>query len=251
MAGTISTWRDAAAAGATRDMSALPVLAGGCLHEIHHQMEDGAAATAFALAAGRPGGGDAIFLLRGRRRQPMAFIPMGDGLRGLGIDPARLVVVDAGDDRELLRAGLDAARCPGVGAVLLDMQGRFPSYDLTASRRLLLAAERSGVRVILLRGTAEPRSSAAWTRWTVASAPSVPWDADAPGWPAIEVELLRCRGGGAGARWRLEWIMDQGVFRDAADGTPLPGSVVPLAPLRTGRGGHGGPGDGAGHSRAA
>jgi protein ImuA len=194
---------------------------------------------AFALTACTRDGEGAIFLMRGEKPQSMRFTLSGDGMQAMGIAPARLTIVEAREERDILRATLDAARCPGVGTVLLDMPGRFAAYDLTASRRLLLAAERSGTRVILLRGSAEPRSSAAWTRWSIESASSVPWMADAPGWPAIMVELLRSRGGGAGGKWRLEWLEDQGVFGHAAHGSPLPGLVVPLAALRTGGADHG------------
>lgn len=238
MAGDISRWRNVAP-GASSAVNAPPMLDSACLHEIHHRAEDSAAAMAFALAACVRDEEGAIFLIQGRSRQPMHFILSGDGMQAMGIDPARLTIVQAREDRDVLRAGLDAARCPGVGTVLLDMQGRFAPYDLTASRRLLLAAERSGTRVILLRGPAEPRSSAAWTRWAIKSAPSIPWDADAPGRSAILAELLRSRSGSSVGNWRLEWLEDQGVFGHAVNGSPLPGLVVSLAAVRTGGANHG------------
>jgi protein ImuA len=152
----------------------------------------------------------------------------------LGIDPARLVLVDAASEADLLRAGLDIARCRGVAALVLESAGRLAPYDLTASRRLALAAERTGGRAILLRAGAEPRPSAAQTRWSLAAAPSEPWEAGAPGWPALDVELLRWRGGPAGRRWRLHWDGDHARFREAHSEAPLSGAVVPLAPHRTG-----------------
>ena len=205
----------------------MPGLDSGHLHEIHAKADDRAAALAFALARG--GAGKAMLVRLARRGRT---VPSGEGLMLLGIDPARLVLVEADDERDLLRAGLEAARCPGVGLVLLETRGRCPGYDLTASRRLALAVRRSRACAVVLRHEAEPRPSVAQTRWAVASAASRPLEAGAPGWPALEAELLRWRGGPAGWRWRLEWDSIQGGFRNAADPAPLLGAVVSLARLR-------------------
>ncbi|MFB0873263.1 MULTISPECIES: ImuA family protein [unclassified Sphingobium] len=222
---------------AAQEPASLPALGAGQLHEIHAVGEDRAAALAFALASGHfvPDGAIVALRVPGRSRLPTLF--SGDGLALLGLDPARLTLVEPASEIDMLRAGLDAARCAGVAAVLIESEGRFADYDLTASRRLVLAAEASRACVILLRVDAQPRSSAARTRWSIASAPSVPLEADAPGWPAIDAELLRCRGGPAGSRWRLIWDMDHGCFRDGAQFQPqfeaMPGAVVPLPRLRT------------------
>lgn len=218
----------------------------GHLHEVHCTAPDRAAALAFALSHGASqavsqGMGaqaGAIFALRAARRQRLPTLFSGDGLALLGIDPGRLTLIEAGSEVEMLRAGLEAARCPGVSMVLMESEGRFADYDLTASRRLVLAAEASGVTILLLRGDAEQRSSGAQTRWSIRSAPSVPLEADAPGLPAVEAELLRCRSGPAGGRWLLLWDAEHGCFRDRdageGDGRPsVPGAVVPFSRLRT------------------
>lgn len=207
---------------------AIPALQGGKLHEIHACGNDRAAALAFALC--RSGKKGAALLVR--RRARFQTVLSGDGLALLGIDPAGLTIVEVDCELDLLRAGLEAARCPGVDLVLLETEGRFAGYDLTASRRLVLAAERSRNCVIVLRHDAEPRPSSAWTRWEIASAPSIPLEADAPGYPAIEARLLRWQGGSAGRHWRLEWDVDHGTFRDAARLAPLPGAVAPLPAVR-------------------
>jgi len=215
-----------------------PPLARAQLHEIHAGTAHWPAALAFALAAaGRRG---AIVLAR--ERGGLAAQIHGAGLLGLGLDPGRLVLVEARDQTALLRAGHDAARCPGLALVVIESWGRLATYDLTASRRLVLAAEQSQVPLVLLRGDAPPRPSAAHTRWAIRAAPSVALAADAPGHAMIEAELLRCRGGAAGRRWVLEWNGQDGCFR-SRDGdagqrptprAPLPGAVVPLVPLRAG-----------------
>src|SRR4051812_23375327 len=100
----------------------------------------------------------------------------GPGLLAHGLDPARLVLVCAKRDDELLWAIEEGLRTPGLAAVVGEI-GRLP---MVAGRRLQLAAERSGVTAFLLprwRNGAEAmaereRPSAAVTRWRVAALPS-------------------------------------------------------------------------------
>jgi len=209
----------------TGDGLARAGLAAGTLHEIYAASgEDGASALGFAAlaslrftAAERP-------LLWFRRLKSHAA-PYAPGLAELGLDPGGILFVAAPDERALLRAAADAAQCAGVGAILIEAEGKLPLYNLTESRRLRLAAERSGVTILLARTGAAPIPSAAETRWEVAAAPSPPIEADAPGPPAFAVRLLRRRGGPAGMEWRLEWNRDQGCFRDPA----LSGALVSLS----------------------
>lgn len=229
----------------------LPALEMGELHEVHAPREDAAAALAFALCgSGVRSAGKALLVRRSLRGGAQALV-YGDGLALLGFDPARLTIVETDSELDFLRAGLEGARCPGVELVLMEACGRFAGYDLTASRRLALAAERSRACVIMLRHDAEPRPSAARTRWAISSAPSLALEAGAPGGPMIEAELLRWRGGPAGQRWRLEWNADDGIFRDTGGDTgqnagadsippaPVPSTVVPLPFVREGAGDHG------------
>ncbi|BBD97332.1 hypothetical protein SAMIE_1008330 [Sphingobium amiense] len=209
------------------------------MHEVHCAGEDRATALAFALAMADRGDGEAVFLLRARERQRNASVISGDALALLGVDPRLLTIVETGGAVDMLRAGLDAARCPGVATIVIESEGRFADYDLTASRRLVLAAEASRTGIVILRCDAEPRSSGAHTRWSVASAPSVPMEADAPGPPSLDAHLLRLRGGAAGGRWRLIWDGQDGRFRDAARPEAVPGAVVSFPPLRKGAAGAG------------
>lgn len=202
------------------------VLAGGlqraALHEIHAAgTADLAAATGFALGlALRAAGGveeaaerpilwarqDFVDVETGRLHAP--------GLNELGLDPARLLLVRARDAEGVLRAGAEGARCPALGAVLIEPWGEAKSFDLTASRRLSLAAEGAGVTVLLLRVAAREAPSAARTRWRVASLASRALVANAPGAPAFEVSLLRQRGGAAQREWRVEWDRDRRFFAE-------------------------------------
>lgn len=192
--------------------------------------EDGASATGFAvmLALRAVGRRSPIFWLRTDEAERIGGRLHGAGLIEIGGDPDSLVLGIAPDNKALLKAAADAARCPGLSALIVECRGQCPALDLTASRRLALAAEQSGVSVLLLRLEAQPVPSAADTRWLVGAAPSQSLEAGAPGLPMFEIELLRRRAGPAGMRWRLEWNRDRLQFCDPA----LSGAVVSLPASR-------------------
>src|SRR3546814_3600473 len=66
--------------------------------------------------------------------------------------------------------------------------------------------------------------SAAQSRWEVQSLASAPLEANAPGGPAMEIELLRHRAGLAGRSWRVGWDRERLCFREPA----LPRAWVPF-----------------------
>jgi protein ImuA len=206
-------------------------LAKGHVHEICATGDDDASAGAafVALLALRAGDtGTTVMWLRTDRAMQRSGWLHAPGLAELGFDPAQLVLGLAKDDVALLRSAADAARCPGLGALIVECWGNPRALDLTASRRLVLAAETSGVTLLLLRVAAVADASAAETRWRVAAAPSVALEANAPGHPVFEVELTRRRAGPPGPVWRMEWSRDDRSFRDPA----LSGAVVPLPARR-------------------
>jgi protein ImuA len=112
--------------------------------------------------------------------------------------------------------------------VLIEPWGAAGPNSLTISRRLMLAADLSGVTAVMLRVAAQPAASAAETRWQVAAAPSRLLEAEAPGLPAFDVTLLRRRGGAAGQSWIVEWNRDRLVFspRGERGAAPLSRPVV-------------------------
>jgi protein ImuA len=206
-------------------------LARGRVHELFAaEAEDGPSAAGFAamLALRAVGRRSLIFWLRTDQAERRGGVIHGPGLAELGGDPDVLVLGQAPDAKALLRAAADAARCPGLDALVVECWGKCPALDLTASRRLALAAEQSGVTLLMLRLEAEPVPSATDTRWAVSAAPSRALEANAPGPPAFEIELLRRRAGPSGMRWRLEWNRDRLIFTDPA----LSGAVVPLPSRR-------------------
>lgn len=202
-------------------------LSRGRLHEVFaSETDEAAAATGFAmmLALRAQTEGTPLLWLRTDAAERRAGRFHAPGFLELGGDPDRLMLAVAPDETMLLRCVADALRCAGLGMVVAECWGSPPALDLTASRRLTLAAEQSGVTALLLRIDASPAPSAADTRWSVAAAPSTPLEADAPGLPALDIELLRRRAGPAGQRWRVEWNRDERCFREPA----LPGAVVPF-----------------------
>ena len=195
-------------------------LARGRLHEIFAaETADASSAAGFAamlaLRARKPG--SAIMWLRtegAERRSGRFYAP---GFADLGVDPNDLIIGVVKDDVALLRSATDALRSAGLGAVVIECWSSPRALDLTASRRMALAVEKSGVTALLLRAEAVPAPSAAETRWSVRSAASLSLEANAPGHATLEIELLRRRAGPAGMRWRVEWDRDEHVFREPAE----------------------------------
>lgn len=205
----------------------------GRLHEFHAASEaDLPSMTGFALmlalrASGRDG--HVVWLAEAKRGGGLLH---GPGVAELGADPARLLFVTVPDENMLLKAAADVVRSPAAGTAVIAPSPRPRHLDLTATRRLMLFAERSGVTVMLLRGIGAETPSAAATRWRIAAAPSTPLEADAPGAPAFTVDLLRRRGGAPSPGWRLEWDRDAGRFAPLAGTTPLSGDLAPDADRR-------------------
>lgn len=200
-------------------------LARGRLHELFAADPiDQPSVTGFALMlAMRLGGGPLLWL-----RQDGGVRAAGGlyaaGLVELGCDPSRIIEVQVPDEIALLRAAGDAVRCQQLAAVLIEPWKAARAFDLTASRRLSITAEKTGVTVLILRSAADPSPSAAHTRWQVRSIPSQPLEANAPGPAAIEIALIRHRGGIAAFHQRLEWNRDQSAFHEP----PLSGPLVPV-----------------------
>jgi protein ImuA len=182
-------------------------LARGGLHDLTFPPEEAAgAATGFAaVLLGRAGGH--VFWIA---EEPDAWPP---GLARFGLDPAALVLVRA-RGADALWAMEEALRSPAAAGALLVLT-RPP--DLTAERRLMLAAQTGGGIGLLLRPESGEAPGAALTRWRVASLPGRGAARHDLGDPCWQVELLRCRGGRPGA-WVLSWSVSAGALR-AEEGT--------------------------------
>jgi protein ImuA len=206
-------------------------LARGCVHEIYAPQDDGATAIGFAMALAsrlNEGRGSPALWLRSARAMRLGGVVQAQGWAELGGIPGMSLLGTVHDGMTLLRAVVDALRCSALGVVIAESWGTLRELDLTASRRLALAAEKSGVTLLLLRLDAAPVPSAAQTRWQVSSAPSQALPGQAPGMPAFDITLLRQKSGPCGMRWRLEWDRDHRTFREA----PLSGALVSVSAER-------------------
>jgi len=115
-----------------------------------------------------------------------------------------IVHVEARDARAALWAMEEGIRCAALSAVIGELWGDPAALDFTATRRLAVASERSGVPCWLVRLGGTANLSGARMRWRVASASSLPnpLDPRAPGLPAWDAELFRARGAPPG-RWSV------------------------------------------------
>ena len=121
-----------------------------------------------------------------------------------GLPSPDIIHVEARNAQSALWAMEEGLRCAALGAVIGELWGDPRALDFTATRRLAVAAEKSGVSAWLVRFGAVPNLSGARMRWRVASAPSLanPFDPRAPGAAAWNAELFRARGFAPG-RWAV------------------------------------------------
>lgn len=214
------------------------------LHEIFAaEPDDAGCAAGFVAAMAQRLGGSLVWLREAQAEKHSGALH-APGLVGVGMDPAQVILGVMPDPLAVLRAAADVVRCADVGVAVIELWRNPRLLDLTASRRLALAAEESGVTVIALRIAADPAPSAAQTRWQVRAAASLPMEANAPGYPAWKIELLRQRGGPAGSDWRVEWNREYRCFANAGSGSesgsdpsariapPPSGAVLPFSTSR-------------------
>jgi protein ImuA len=123
----------------------------------------------------------------------------GHGLNALGLDPARLILVETAHRKETLWAMEEAVRsaAPAAVAGVIDM------LDLKLSQRLHLAATDVGLPVFLLRPAPTLESSAAATRWRIGTAAAARDRFGLVTRPRWHLQLERCRNGRPG-----EWVVE-------------------------------------------
>jgi protein ImuA len=146
-----------------------------------------------------------------------------------GLPSQNLIHVEARDARDALWAMEEGLRCPALSCVIGEIWGDPKVLDFTATRRLAVAAERSGVPCWLVRVGGTANLSGARMRWRIASTPSLLNDLDpkAPGAPAWNAELFRARGMPPG-RWSI--AHEAGAFHlVAASGDRALGKVERLS----------------------
>ncbi len=183
-------------------------LALGALHEVAgcgKDAIDGAAAALFTAGVAARTQGQVLWCVA---RQDL-FAP---ALAQAGLPPDRVIYVEAGDEPSLLASFEEGLRHGDLGAVV----GEVAKLSMTASRRLQLAAEGSGVIGIALRRWRRPAEAAAFgeataavTRWRVSALPSAPLPVTGVGRARWRLDLIRCRGG-EGASFDVEACDAQG-----------------------------------------
>jgi protein ImuA len=178
-------------------------LAGDALHEIAPETAgDMPAALGFvtALLVRLPREGPVLWVVAPNRLADTSHVH-GHGLNGFGLDPGRLILVEPRDERQAMWAMEEALHSKVPAAVAGTMTAEL---DLKSSRRLHLAAEGAGLPLLLVRSAQAAGSSAAATRWRIASAAAA---RDRFGLFALtrwHVRLERCRNGKPG-EWLVEW----------------------------------------------
>lgn len=199
---------------------------------------DAPAAAAFAVAmalrarAAR-GGGALVVIVEDIAAQEFG-LPYGRGLAAAGLDLSRFVLIRTRRPRETLWTMEEALKSPACAAVVAESFLTSRLYDLSASRRLLLAARRGGALGLVAplappKDTAPARlSSAAELRVEIAAAASEagarpPAARSPPLSPAApfrwRLRLLKARAGWGEidpAQWReIAFDPEQTVFRHA------------------------------------
>jgi protein ImuA len=180
-------------------------LAGGALHEVVPATE-GAIASAFGFLA-------AILARLARACPLLLIIPRhrlrpyrshgrlhGHGLDTvLGLDPARVILVETAHRKETLWAMEEALHSQAPAAVV----GAIDTLDLKSSQRLHLAATDAGLPLFLIRPAPTLDASAAATRWRIGTAQAARDRFGLFARPRWHLQLERCRNGRPG-----EWVVE-------------------------------------------
>jgi protein ImuA len=169
-------------------------LALGALHEVAGGADgavDGAAAALFAAGIVARTKGMVLWCVA----RLDLFAP---ALSQVGLDPDRVIYVEAGDEKTALACSEEGLRHGGLSGVVAEAA----RLSMTASRRLQLAAETSGmIGIVVRRGrrTTEAgefgQPTAAVTRWRVTALPSASLSVPGIGRACWLVELIRSRAG--------------------------------------------------------
>jgi protein ImuA len=199
-------------------------LACGALHEIGPAapLHGGAAAGfAMALVARALRGGSQAVWIQPDFNITEAGALYGPGLGLMGLPTERLVILRVPRPRDALWAMEEALKCRAAGAVVAELASE--AADLTATRRLALAArEGGGLGLILHPGIAagsqpfcsQPfcsQPSTATTRWEVASARGARDRFGGLGPTTFALSLVKNRRGRTG-QWRLSWDHHECAF---------------------------------------
>jgi protein ImuA len=139
-----------------------------------------------------------IFVMPGHQARQCGRLS-GHGLKRLGFDPSRAVLIETAHRHDTLWAVLEALRSQAPQAVV----GMVDKLDLKTSQKLHLAATDSGLPLLLLRPSQTLESSAAATRWRIGAATAARDRFGSYARPRWHLQLERCRNGRPG-----EWVVE-------------------------------------------
>jgi protein ImuA len=169
-------------------------LAHGALHEFAGGgagTVDGAAAALFAAGIAARTKGPIVWCLT----RPDLFFP---ALAQVGLHPDRVIFVESDKEEDVLANMEEALAHGGLGAVV----GELVRLPMTASRRLQLAAERTGTLALAVRRWRRQteandfgQPTASTTRWRVSVLPSEALPVPGVGRAGWLLELMRVKAG--------------------------------------------------------
>jgi len=181
----------------------LPALPAGWVHELWAEKPlDMGAATGLLLASVPDGDSPVLWIT-----SPMVArehgLPYGPGLKAVGLDPARLILVRPREQRDTLWTIEEGLKVRGLAAVI----GEVGAVDLKASRRLAITAREHGTKALMLVRSTEVPASAAFSRFQLTALESAEprFDAHAPGPARLMAELIKHRGGKRPENYCMEW----------------------------------------------
>lgn len=169
-------------------------IAYGALHEVAgggSGTVDGAAASLFAAGIAARSKGKILWCLT----RPDLFAP---ALSQAGLHPDRVVYCEGDREEDVLASMEEGLSFGGLGAVV----GELVRLPMTASRRLYLAAERTGtIGLVVRRWRRQTEASdygnptASTTRWRISVLPSEPLPVAGVGRARWLAELMRVKAG--------------------------------------------------------
>ena len=202
-------------------------LAYGALHEFAGGGAgtiDGAAAALMVAGIAARTPGKILWCLS----RPDLFAP---AVSQAGLHPDRVVYVEAGREEDVLASFEEGLNFGGLGAVV----GEVVRLPMVVSRRLQLAAEKSGTMGLALRRWRREQEAsdfgqptASLTRWRISQLPSEPLPTEGVGRPRWLAELMRVKAGEA-----CEFVVGAcdasgrlSLFSSVADGSDQAGGGV-------------------------
>jgi protein ImuA len=129
----------------------------------------------------------------------------------LGLPLERLLVLRVARPADALWAMEEALKCRALALVAAELTDDGAAADLTATRRLALAARDGGGLGLLLRHRSSPAPSAAATRWEISAAASRPDAFGGLGRANFTLSLIKNRRGPTG-RWNITWDQHERAF---------------------------------------